>query len=219
MQLTGDPLDVVAKDACHLLVNLSADETGAKKLLESCPISSEINGLLQLCIKQILDPASTMSDLFSHTLSNLTRPESLIEKICDDLIKINANFEKFVACFTKPDFNSEKQNLDYLAAIFSHISQCHKGRELICHRESRLIQRLLPFISYGKSLIRRQGIAGLMKNICFDSTLHEWLLSDDVNLLPIILLPLAGPEQLDDETNEKLPIELQVKLLLKLLKT
>ena len=38
---------------------------------------------------------------------------------------------------------------------------------------------------------------------------HEWLLSDHVDLLPRLLLPLAGPEEFDEEEMEKLPIDLQ----------
>lgn len=38
---------------------------------------------------------------------------------------------------------------------------------------------------------------------------HEWLLSEDLELLPRLLLPLAGPEQFDEEDNEKLPLDLQ----------
>jgi hypothetical protein len=68
---------------------------------------------------------------------------------------------------------------------------------------------LLPFINHETSVIRRGGITGFLKNICFDSSLHEWLFSTEVDVLPYILLPLAGPEEFDDETNEKLPLELQ----------
>lgn len=38
---------------------------------------------------------------------------------------------------------------------------------------------------------------------------HEQLLSNTIDLLPKLLLPLAGPEEFDDEDNEKLPIDLQ----------
>lgn len=31
---------------------------------------------------------------------------------------------------------------------------------------------------------------------------HEWLLSDAVDILPFLLLPLAGPEELSEEENE-----------------
>ena len=39
---------------------------------------------------------------------------------------------------------------------------------------------------------------------------HEWLLSDDVDILPWLLLPLAdGSDKIDDEDMEKLPLDLQ----------
>jgi len=34
-------------------------------------------------------------------------------------------------------------------------------------------------------------------------------LSESVDLLPKLLLPLAGPEEFDEEDNDKLPIDLQ----------
>lgn len=38
---------------------------------------------------------------------------------------------------------------------------------------------------------------------------HEQLLSEDLELLPQLLLPLAGPEEFTDEENDKLPLDLQ----------
>lgn len=38
---------------------------------------------------------------------------------------------------------------------------------------------------------------------------HEWLLGDQVDLLPRLLLPLAGPEEFDDDDMERLPDDLQ----------
>lgn len=39
--------------------------------------------------------------------------------------------------------------------------------------------------------------------------MHQWLLDPSTNLLPSLLLPLAGPEEFDDDDMEKLPTELQ----------
>jgi len=36
-----------------------------------------------------------------------------------------------------------------------------------------------------------------------------WLLSEVVDLLPALLLPLAGPEQFEEEDMEQLPLDLQ----------
>ena len=38
---------------------------------------------------------------------------------------------------------------------------------------------------------------------------HEWLLSEEVDILPRLLLPLAGPEEFDEDDTEKLPVDLQ----------
>lgn len=41
------------------------------------------------------------------------------------------------------------------------------------------------------------------------SEYHDWLLSEEVDILPVLLLPLAGPEEFDEEEMEKLPLDLQ----------
>ena len=38
---------------------------------------------------------------------------------------------------------------------------------------------------------------------------HQWLLSEEVDILPSLLLPLAGPEEVSEEEMEKLPVDLQ----------
>lgn len=38
---------------------------------------------------------------------------------------------------------------------------------------------------------------------------HDWLMSADVDILPCLLLPLAGPEEFEDDDVIKLPTELQ----------
>lgn len=72
-----------------------------------------------------------------------------------------------------------------------------------------VIQRLLPFTEYYDDTVRRGGIVGTLKNCCFETEYHEWLLSPEVDILPRLLLPLAGPEEFDDDDNDKLPVELQ----------
>jgi len=78
----------------------------------------------------------------------------------------------------------------------------------LMNRDHNIIQSLLPWIE-SKHLIRKGGIIGTLKNCTFELEDHEWLLSPQVDLLPSLLLPLAGPEKFDDEDNAKLPIKLQ----------
>ncbi len=48
---------------------------------------------------------------------------------------------------------------------------------------------------------------------CTDASLfvdcHTWLLSEEIDILPFLLLPLAGPEQFEEKEMEKLPEDLQ----------
>ena len=39
----------------------------------------------------------------------------------------------------------------------------------------------------------------------FCTACHDWMLSDDVDVLPFLLLPLAGPEELSEEENDGTP--------------
>lgn len=43
----------------------------------------------------------------------------------------------------------------------------------------------------------------------FFSAYHGWLLSEAVDILPHLLLPLAGPEEFPEDDMEKLPPDLQ----------
>lgn len=227
--MTTDESYVIAKDAsfCKInidyikqafnasffkgLINISASsESSCESLLKSSPSNRENTGILQIIVKNILDVNSKLTDMHLSILSNISRPEQLVDSIINSLLEIdNTIFDKFVAAFSKIDYNQQQQNLNYLAAVFSNLSQSSVFRNLVASSQNRLLQRLLPFINHEISLIRRGGITGFLKNICFDSSLHEWLFSSEVDVLPYLLLPLAGPEEFDDETNEKLPLELQ----------
>lgn len=142
-------------------------------------------------------------------LSNLSRHESLVETVLDTIEGTEETIHRLVTCFTMISYNKKGAKLGYLGPIFSNLSQHHRGRQLICNQVA-LLQRILPFTNHEEDVIRRGGAVGLVKNVCFDSTLHEGLLSPKVDVLPYLLLPLAGPEEFDDEDNDKLPVECQV---------
>ena len=202
--LAADTAEVVAKDSVLALVNLSA---ARPESLFEANSSEKTKGLVQLCIESIINENCPIADAFSMVLSNISRPECLVDKIIAELLP--GDLEKLVACFTKVSFNKKKCHLNYLGPIFSNFTQCAKGRHLICERKLRMFQRILPFVHHEESIKRRGGAVGVLKNVCFDTSLHEWLFSKDVDVLPYILLPLAGGEEFDDETNDMLPPELQ----------
>ncbi|XP_058062343.1 protein HGH1 homolog [Anopheles bellator] len=142
-------------------------------------------------------------------LCNISRHESLVETVVMHLLSIEHSIDKLTTCFTRVNYNKQKGHLNYLGPLFSNVSQCANGRAVFCNRTTGLLRRILPFVHHTESIVRRGGAVGLLKNICFDSTVHEWLLSEQMDILPFILLPLVGPEEFDDETNDMLPTELQ----------
>jgi len=85
------------------------------------------------------------------------------------------------------------------------------------------LAKLTPFTEH-KDVIRRGGVISTIKNCAFYSSAHKALLSTDhtqvavppsettapgINILPSILLPLAGPEEFDLEDQELLHPTLQ----------
>lgn len=208
-----DRSEPISKDATLLLVNISATENGAGRLLNLEPkaanhLMKAPGDIVKTTLSFIANPETILADPCCMILSNLTRPSSLVDKAVDKILA-STSLEQLVTIFTKNDYNKKGANLHYLGPVFSNLSQSVIVRRFLADRQRCVIQRLLPFTEYADSLVRRGGVVGALKNCCFDEENHEWLLGGEVDILPRLLLPLAGGEEFDEEDNEKLPIELQ----------
>lgn len=136
LKLTADNEGTIAKDALLAIVNLSAEEEGARTILEK--VRSLIQNrtkhkavilfcLLQApnltieCIRFILDENCPLSDAWAMVLSNISRTEFLAERVIDDIEQSEKNLlEKLVSAFTRNGFNKKNCNLNYLGeCIFS----------------------------------------------------------------------------------------------------
>lgn len=211
--LTQDSSTAISKDAALALINITADETGANALLlisETQYRNKEPNyNLIHICIRFIMDKESTLADPCCMILSNITRPLHLVERVITLIEKSRYTWDSIVAAFTAKQYNNTGAELHHLGSVFSNLSQSPSLRRYLMDRDRSVIQRLLPFTEYADSVVRRCGIVATLKNCCFDTENHEWLLGPDVDILSYLLLPLAGPEEFDDEDNDKLPINLQ----------
>ncbi|XP_033920550.1 protein HGH1 homolog [Melopsittacus undulatus] len=96
-----------------------------------------------------------------------------------------------------------------LGPLLCNLSQVPEGRSRLLDRSRCAVQRLLPFTQYRGSTELRRGVVGALRNCCFQHEHHEWLLSEAVDILPFLLLPLAGPEELPEHDMERLPPDLQ----------
>lgn len=199
--LTSDVSIAIVKDCYHALINLSADETLHQ------PLVKETN-ILPTLLKHLLDPEYVFADRICTILSNLTRHERTCRDVFKTLQEQNIGLGKLVEIFCQEGFN-QKASLHYLGPLLSNLTQLPEARQFILDKERCVIQRLLPYTQYEQSTTRRGGVVGTLRNCCFDYAHHEWLLGDSVDILPYLLLPLAGPEELSEEENEGLPVDLQ----------
>lgn len=124
-------------------------------------------------------------------------------------------------CFVKGADGSlnQKANYDYLAYLLADMSRHQSGRDhFLSIREYDgvvPISKLSVFTEHA-SHVRREGVASTIKNAAFEVDKHNLFLHDEggsdsensggANLLPYILLPIAGSEEYsDDETAKMLP--------------
>lgn len=113
----------------------------------------------------------------------------------------------------KKEYNPEAE-YHFLASVFSNVSSIRLGRVFMI--EPAEVDQLAPLtkiqvFTEHPSVIRRGGVDSVIKNCCFETRQHEHLLySDDINVLPFILLPLCGNEEYDMEEFEQFPEEIQM---------
>ena len=156
LELTED-LDAIANDSYLALVNIAANSRLARELV--------LLHVTPKLLTSLLDPKCT--DHVSMILSNLTRSNEGSKATLDVLQSNNSKVQlhQLVGLFC----TNRTTKLHYMATVFSNISQLPSGRRLFLNPEQCVLQRLLPFMSYQDSLVRRGGIVGLVRNLCFET--------------------------------------------------
>ena len=157
VELTEDELNAIANDSYLALVNIAANSRLARELV-----------LLQVIPKllpSLLDPKCT--DHVTMILSNLTREDEGSNAVLSVLQSDNSKIKlhQLVGLFS----TNRTTKFHYLATVFSNISQLSSGRRLFLDTQQCLLPKILPFISYQGSLVRRGGIVGLVRNLCFET--------------------------------------------------
>jgi len=205
----------VVENCLKILINLTVDDDVSWALLN---LPNHVD-LPKRLLQVVLDRKHVFADQVCGILCNVTRSIRGSTRMAEVIMKESAtasdaaseeevSMHNLVLALTTDKYN-EFANLHFLAPFLSNLTQVKAIRTYVMDEKRCVIQRLLPFLNYEKSLERRGGVIGILRNCCFDVEKHEWLLSDDVDLLPRLLLPLAGPEEFDEEDNEKLPDDLQ----------
>ncbi|XP_056339825.1 protein HGH1 homolog isoform X2 [Oenanthe melanoleuca] len=96
-----------------------------------------------------------------------------------------------------------------LGAAVCNLSRAREGRAALLEPSGRVLRALLPLLQGPHSAQLRRGVVGALRNCCFQHEHHEWLLGEEVEALPALLLPLAGSLELGEQEMEELPLDLQ----------
>ncbi|GEQ66864.1 hypothetical protein JCM33374_g527 [Metschnikowia sp. JCM 33374] len=218
-KLSQDKGKTTVSQSVTILANLCDDETVRKLIAEDAKY-------LKFLVTAIIKPTNINADLMSILLANLAKSDSItsifdieVEHSDEDkqFFKSTKAMDCLMDCFVKGFDRSLNKyaNYDYLAYFFSDISRLKMGRNYFITEQSYdevvPIAKLLVFTEKYDSKIRREGVASTIKNSLFDIESHHKLVTDEgINLLPYILLPLAGPEELEEDDMFNLPDELQL---------
>ena len=161
VSLTNDSESSVTKEAYLSLVNLSTDDQVAQRILD---LHMELPLAL---LKYVLDKDSKHTGIVCMLLSNMSRLQECSRCIFNAILAhVDViGFDKLVDAFCR----DQTARLNYLGPFFSNLTQIRDARHYLLDREKRVMQRLLPFIQYEASLVRRGGIIGAIRNCCFES--------------------------------------------------
>jgi hypothetical protein len=162
------------------------------------------------------------ADEISMLLANLAKSDgfkriiTLTRTIPKPISESAKAMDQLMDCFVKgaEAGMNKNANYDYLAYFFADVSKYEEGRTYFTTKQKYdsvvPITKLTVFTEH-KSHIRRKGVASTIKNVTFDVPSHKMLFSEsEVNLLPYILLPLAGSEEFTDEESAAMLPDLQL---------
>ncbi|KAJ5550726.1 hypothetical protein N7461_005424 [Penicillium sp. DV-2018c] len=205
----------IAKNALTMLVNLSGDDEVLKLLAEDDRFVEDL-------LVKLTNPKEPNADEVAMLLANLVKSETLhklltLKRKAPESVSTSENvIDQMMDCFVKGAEGglNKHANYDYLSYLFADLSQTEKGRAYFTERQEYdgvvPITKLTVFTEH-KSDVRRKGVASTIKNVAFEVDKHPMLFDEDgANLLPYLLLPLAGPEEMSEEDLEDMLPDLQL---------
>ena len=133
-----------------------------------------------------------------------------------ELASNNLAMDQLLDLFVKGSdgtYNKEA-NYDYLSYLFADLAKHSEGRKYFLTRQEYdgvvPLTKLVVFTEH-KSDIRRKGVASTIKNVAFEIDSHpSFLSSDEIDILPYLLLPITGNEEYEEEDMNNMLEDLQL---------
>eukprot|EP00794_Sanderia_malayensis_P014063 gene14063-15529_t len=187
------------------IAGLTGNECGINLITKSKKV---LPSLAKLSVED--NENSQFANDAAKILCNLTRNDKGCCKVlsCVEELNNDVTFVNFFDAFCNPKHNSYTE-LPHIGLFLSNLTTTRKARNVFFDKESGIIPRLLPYTQHRESNIRRSAAVRMLRNISFETDKHEWLLSKEIDILPHLLLPLAGPEEFIDDEMDQLPLDLQ----------
>lgn len=160
IELTNDDSPGVQRNAFLFLLNASASEIVARRL--------ETISTFELILSRVMEKNCTFADNAAMLLSNLTRSELSCE-LCLKCIEETPQYSlRTIFDILHNETYNDCVDLQHLAAFLSNLSRMKAVRMVVLDKTSNLIQTLLPYIGFEKSVVRRKGVVGIIRNCCFE---------------------------------------------------
>ncbi len=90
--------------------------------------------------------------------------------------------DQLMDCFVKETSIKSGKDCDYLSYVFADLSRHETGRKYFLAKQAYddvvPITKLTVFTDEHRTHVRRKGVASTLKNVCFEVSAHEFLLSE-----------------------------------------
>jgi len=195
-----DKTDTIKQESLRIIVNLSS----------TCGVMTRYvlnTDYVYYLLNVIVQKDCSFSDLAAMLLTNASQDTSHCQTVVDVLKDHdNVTVKGLVDVFCTTNYNAQC-DVPHLGSFLSNLTSVKEVRTQLFNEE-KLFERILPFTQFEGSKVRRHAAATIIKNCLFETEHHERLI-DEADILVHLVLPLAGPEELDDDENDKLPLDLQ----------
>ncbi|THC97466.1 hypothetical protein EYZ11_003054 [Aspergillus tanneri] len=205
----------IAKNALTILINLSADKEVLANLVND-------EAFIDTLLAKLMNINEPNADDVSMLMANVAKSDKInmllkLKRKIPESVSSSANaIDQLMDCFVKGAEGALNKHAtyDYLSYLFADISKSEEGRAYFTTRQEYdnvvPVTKLIVFTEHS-SMIRRKGVASIIKNVAFDIPSHPMLFSEaDANVLPYILLPIAGPEEFAEEESMDMLPDLQL---------
>ncbi|CAM8984120.1 unnamed protein product [Rhodiola kirilowii] len=200
-RLVGDKKEF-AEPAAEALVNLSQNSNLVTKMVEG----GMVKGAMELLYKQ----GCSITKLLVMLLVNLTQSEAGIASLLqvEDEKMQGLYVMKLVRSFCTSSYETNADPFEHVGSILVNISQKDVGRKILLDPKRGLFKQILRQFDTTSS-VRKKGVAGTIRNCCFEaeSQLQNLLLTSEF-LWPALLLPVAGNKVYSEQETSKMPLEL-----------